>query len=239
MGTQLGALTSAAMTSSADTDCANFVNQWANWAIQEIWNDRPWPFRVRELPVVNTAQYDYKVLLPSNFDHPREFRIITGQPNGRKLFRMTDELLRRKVMDPTDPATATEPRNWIYPILSDTYDGNGNPIYSVRIWPPADGVYPIGGSYYFTHPVLGPADFILMPSKWDNVIVDRLRIYIKEFEDEMDVTPWEKRFERSLNKMRNDIGRKLDALPSWKPEKFLTQIDDSFVGVGRDVDLGE
>src|SRR5258705_7323602 len=104
MGTQLGALTSAAMSASNNTDAAPYVIQWANWAIQEIWYDRPWPFRVRELPATPIAVGDYKLTLPSNFDLPREFRIIGPSPTGRKLFRITDEVLRRRVNDPTDPS---------------------------------------------------------------------------------------------------------------------------------------
>ncbi len=239
MGTQLGALTSAVMSAAADSDGSAYVIQWANWAIQEIWSDRLWPFKVRELPDTNINAGDYKTLLPANFDHPREFRLKGSSPTGRKLFRITDELLRRRVNDPIDITNASTPKFWVDPILSDTYDNAGVAIKSVRYWPPADNVYILSGSYYASHPIIGPTDFILLPPKWDSVLVDRLRVYIKEFEDEIDITPWVKKYEMSLSKMRNDIGKHVDALPSWKPEKFLEQIDSSFIGTGRDIDLGE
>lgn len=236
MGTKLSTLASKAMDAANNREVTQFINDWVNWSIQEIWMDRLWDFRVRELSGITIAALDYKTnVLPATFGRIKELR-ITGPINARRLKRITDEILRLRVMDPTAVINGGIPSFWIDPIQEvATISAQASRV--IRVWPPADIQYNVGGSHWANHEDLQSNDFCLIPSRCDKVIISRAIIYIKEHEEEVETGPWERKFERQLAKMRNEERRHTDALPGWKPEKYLRQIENRLNSVGNDVDL--
>lgn len=230
MATKLSSLTLQSMNLGANHDVSQFISTWVNWAIQEIWNDRPWSFRRREMAPVSTTIGDDQVALPDNFDMPDNFRLLTPTADARPLPPLTDDLLKRTVADPENSATGT-PLVWRPPI---DYDGTN---YLLRVYPPPDKVYGIGGDIFITHPLLSGSELTIIPSKWDDVIVARAIVYIKEYEDETQVAPWERTYGRALARMRNGENRRAAQLPGWKSERQLKFLDRALRGIANDVDL--
>ncbi len=232
--TKLSKVENDAMELAADLDAAPHISTWANWAIQEIWEDRLWPFRRRALAPINVAVNDSQVDLPSDFDQQDNFQLLTPTADAVKLWPVKEHTLKYYIPDPTSvnngqPGT---PAVYLTPIH---FDGTK---HILRFYPPSDKAATIGGDYYIVHPILNKADSILIPPQWDHVIVSRIVIYIKEFEDEVDIRPWERIFDKHLNKMRNMITRRTDELPGFVHEKHLKFLNRALKGVANDLDIG-
>jgi hypothetical protein len=219
------------MNLGANLDVTAFINTWVNWAIQEVWNDRLWDFRRRALAPLTVNVNESDVDLPANFDQPENFQILTPVTKANRIWPYPEYILKYFIPDPTSVSNGTPgtPVVWLPPI---GYDGT---TYNLRFYPPADQTYTIGGDYFIIHPDLNSGDVTLIPPQWDKVIVARAIVYIREYEDETTIAPWERAFEKELLKMRNALNRKSGQLPRWMHEKEVRYLATRGVANDRDI----
>lgn len=236
MGTKLTSLTSQAMALGANSGVGSYINDWANWSIKEIWEDRLWPFRVREMTPFTLGIGLYQVTLPTDWDLLKELRVLTTGYE-RKLRKKSAQILREQVPEYPDLANPATPECWIDPIVELGSVG-GTTTKLVEVYPVADQSYSIGGSYYAEHPALGSNDYCLIPSRYDYVIIDRLIVYVKTSEDEIDVTPWIRKYENSLKKMRAAVMRSMDEQPRFRHERELAYALPSLIRNDTDIFRG-
>jgi len=203
------------------------------WAIEEIWDDSLWDFKIREAALaLSIVADDTSKALPEEVDKPNEFRIVNPTADQRTLISIEETYIKRYVPDLENLDHASVPKFWIRPLL---YDGS---VYTVRFWPPADGPYTITYSYFMDHPKLDSVDKTLIPKKWERLVIDRTVIYIKEHEDEVALGPYERRFERGLAKMKKQERTHKNVLLGWRHEKELASIQRALIGGDRSLDLG-
>lgn len=230
----LSQLGTKAMDRASNQHVSNFVNTWVQWAIEEIWNDSLWDFRVREATTnLVLVANDISKALASDFAKPHEFRIILPSNRVGQLRRIEERYLKLFVPDIGDLTKAGTPKFWLDPIL---FDGTG--VYNLRFWPPADGAYTIAYTYYIDHPKLASNAPHLVPARWENVITARTIIYIKEHEDETSLGPYERRFEREFARMKSAERRHPGALLGWRHELELQNIQRALLGNDPSLDLG-
>jgi len=237
MATKLSDLASQAMAVGSNTGVSNYINTWLNWAIQEIWEDSLWEFRVREAAApLNIVAGDFQKGLATDFVKPKDFRITTAGKETN-LFPMDKEVLVKAVPNWKDTASDKRgtPRVWIKPILYTT--AAGIVTKTVQFWPPADAAYTIDYDYYAEHPILAAGDYCQIPSRHDRVIINRVLVYIRSNEDEADLGPWEKRYVDSLKHMRSIENRRPGELPGWKSEISLMNVQRALLGLSNDQDI--
>ena len=227
----LSDLSSKAMDAASNRNVGQHINTWVRWVIDDIWNTRLWPFRRRPLATINTVLNGTSIQLPSNFAHPDNFRILTPQTDARVLDDIDDNTFKIMVPDPTDTTHAAKPRVWRRPIRDDGTNRH------MDFWPPADGVYGIGGDYFIKNPAIDGGDPVLIPDEWHHVIVIGALIYIKGHEEEVDLSSWHRDFDRAVVRMVNDIFKKQGSLPGWKSERHLLSLRRALSGTPNDLDI--
>lgn len=237
MATKLSDLASQAMAVGANTGVSSYIYTWLNWAIQEIWEDSLWEFRVKESATpLSLVAGDFQKGLASDFSKPKDFRITTSGYE-RKLYPLDKEKLVLAAPNWKDTASDKRgtPRIWVKPILYTT--AAGIVTKTVQFWPPADIPYVIDYDYYPEHPILGSSDFCMIPSRHDRVIINRVLVYIRANEDEADLSSWEKRYIESLKHMRSIEKRHPGELPGWTSEIALLNVQRALLGSSNDQDI--
>ncbi len=230
----LSQLGTQVMQLASNTRPSDFVNDWIQWSIEEIWNESLWDFRVREAATpITTSINDNSGILAGDFDKPREFRITAPSASVGSMQSIEELYLKRYVPDITDTDKAGTPRFWIRPIL---YDGTS--VYTVRFWPPADAIYTIDYSYYISHPKLASNAPHLIPERWEKVIISRAMIYVKEHEDEISLGPYERRFQNQLARMKSSEKRHPGVLLGWRHERELQAVHRAIIGNDPSLDIG-
>jgi len=227
----LSDLSSKAMDAASNTNVAPHIDVWVRWVIDDVWNARLWPFRRRPMAAVDTVLNETSIQLPSNFAHPDNFRILTPQTEAGRLPDVDDNDLKILVPDPTDTTNASKPKVWRRPIRS---DGTNK---FMDFWPPADGIYGIGGDYFIKNPAIDGADTVLIPDEWHHVVTIGAQIYIKSHEEEVNLRPWQDDFNRALGRMMNDVMKNQGSLKGWKSERYLRNLRGALSGIANDLDI--
>jgi len=237
MATKLSDLATQAMDVGSNTSVSGKINTWLNWSIQEIWEDSLWEFRVREAAAsLNFVAGDFQKQLAADFVKPKTFRITTSGKELR-LIPIDKETLTIAVPNWKDTASEKRgtPRFWIKPIIYAVT--GGVETKTLQVWPPADGACSVDYDYYASHPILGSNDFCQIPTRHDKVIIDRVLVYIRASEDEINLKPWEDRYIQSLKAMRSRERRHTGELLGWKSEIQIAQVLRALTGNANDLDI--